>query len=207
MFSGPIVWRGIIYSILMLISKLLCGAWLIRLSLSISAPAVLRRSVRVIKAVHVPHLWHGKAGNIKAEAASRSQEHASTVQASITTDNEQDAITTEPLQSASPPTKPDIVSHSSPPGPNPVSLYPAAILGLAMVARGEIGFLISSLAESNGIFSAEGNEQVFLIVTWAIVLCTIVGPVCVGLLVRRVRKLEKARGEGARDVLGVWGVE
>jgi len=92
---------------------------------------------------------------------------------------------------------------------NPLSLYPAAILGLAMVARGEIGFLISSLAESNGIFSSGGNEQVFLIVTWAIVLCTLIGPVCVGLLVRRVKTLERervGRGDG-RYVLGVWGLE
>lgn len=78
-----------------------------------------------------------------------------------------------------------------------------------MVARGEIGFLISSLAESNGIFSSGGNEQVFLIVTWAIVLCTLIGPVCVGLLVRRVKTLERervGRGDG-RYVLGVWGLE
>jgi hypothetical protein len=85
-----------------------------------------------------------------------------------------------------------------------------------MVARGEIGFLISSLAQSNGVFGAGATEgsDIFLVVTWAVVLCTIVGPLAVGLLVRRVRNLEReaasvARREGdapARDVLGVWGV-
>lgn len=100
------------------------------------------------------------------------------------------------------------------PPPKPFSLYPAAILGLAMVARGEIGFLISALADSNGIFTSttvEGssNDQIFLIVTWAIVICTVVGPVGVGLLVRRVKRLEmlKEQGEAGRDVLGVWGVK
>jgi hypothetical protein len=48
-------------------------------------------------------------------------------------------------------------------------------------------------------------------VTWAIVLCTILGPLAVGLSVRRVKELQarkKKQHEGAeRDVLGVWGVE
>ncbi len=45
-----------------------------------------------------------------------------------------------------------------------------------MVARGEIGFLISAVAASNGIFSANGNgnqstSDIYLVVTWAILLC------------------------------------
>ena len=95
-----------------------------------------------------------------------------------------------------------------------------------MVARGEIGFLISSVAESKGIFrsasepepeSAGASSELFLLVTWAIVLCTVVGPICVGLVVRRIKKLEKLRAgtgagaaaggdRGSRDVLGVWGL-
>lgn len=84
-----------------------------------------------------------------------------------------------------------------------------------MVARGEIGFLISSIAESNGIFSSGANttsgaSPIFLIVTWAIVMCTIIGPLCVGLLVRRVKKLQEGMEKEGRvvrtDVLGVWGV-
>ena len=86
-----------------------------------------------------------------------------------------------------------------------------------MCARGEIGFLISGVAESNGIFSPSGvasssePSDIFLVVTWAIVLCTIIGPLGVGLSVRRVKKLQERKNkqqEGAgRDVLGVWGVE
>ncbi|GAW26943.1 putative sodium hydrogen exchanger family protein [Rosellinia necatrix] len=86
-------------------------------------------------------------------------------------------------------------------------------MGCAMVARGEIGFLISSMAESQGVFrrpdeDASEASALFLIVTWAIFLCTILGPVCTGLLVRRIKGLEKASeaSRGARDVLGVWGV-
>jgi hypothetical protein len=88
------------------------------------------------------------------------------------------------------------------------------ILACAMTARGEIGFLISSVAESNGVFSSTGTagmeSDLFLIVTWAIVLCTIIGPLGVGLSVRRVKKLEEKKNvenEGSgKDVLGVWGV-
>ena len=86
-----------------------------------------------------------------------------------------------------------------------------------MIARGEIGFLISSLAEGAGIFSSgsenssDSGSDMFLVVTWAIMLCTIIGPVCVGLLVKRVKRLQsestRGRATGERlDVLGVWGV-
>jgi hypothetical protein len=87
--------------------------------------------------------------------------------------------------------------------------YAPALLGLAMAARGEIGFLIASVAESHGIFSPSTSsgrspsaipggtdDELYLVVVWAIVLCTIVGPVAVGGLVRRIKRLE-AHGQGA----------
>lgn len=108
----------------------------------------------------------------------------------------------------------------------PRSLYPASILGMAMVARGEIGFLISSLGESSGVFSpaetsssssgVNNNEgkllaaasDIYLVITWAIMLCTIVGPVSVGTLVKRVKRLQEAHksGGGGDDPLGIWGL-
>ncbi|KAF2235869.1 hypothetical protein EV356DRAFT_522721 [Viridothelium virens] len=122
MFSGAVVWRGIVYSMLMALGKLLCGIWFI-----------------------------GHTTGTVTES-----DHA----------------------------EPDIRR----------SLYSAAILGSAMVARGKIGFLGSSLAASNGIFDPRGNAaDVFLIVTWAIVLCTILGPVAVGLLMRRLRAWQKRK--------------
>ncbi|MDN5809188.1 MAG: cation:proton antiporter [Staphylococcus equorum] len=87
------------------------------------------------------------------------------------------------------------------------NIYPTSMLGLAMVARGEIGFLISSLAEAKGVFSPnsepkEGSSSdVYIIVTWAIVLCTFLGPVSVGLLVRRIKKLVSLDNHP----LGIWG--
>lgn len=82
-----------------------------------------------------------------------------------------------------------------------------------MVARGEIGFLVASLAESDGIFAEfgdntnQGSSEMYLVVIWAITLCTIVGPICVGTVVRRVKALQAQRvHSGMEDPLGVWGV-
>jgi len=82
-----------------------------------------------------------------------------------------------------------------------------------MTARGEIGFLIASLAETTGLFASSsttnaGSSEIYLVVTWAIVLCTIIGPLSVGTLVKRVRRLQNG-SESNLDVggpLGIWGV-
>lgn len=81
-----------------------------------------------------------------------------------------------------------------------------------MVARGEIGYLIASLAETNGVFAQSSSNggrssEIYLVVIWAITLCTVVGPISVGTLVRRVKKLQKQRERsGDPDPLGVWGI-
>lgn len=80
-----------------------------------------------------------------------------------------------------------------------------------MVARGEIGFLISAVAENGGNFSlagAGGSSELFLIVIWAIILCTVAGPIAVGLLMKTVRRLqspEREQAEGGEDPMGIWG--
>jgi len=79
-----------------------------------------------------------------------------------------------------------------------------------MTARGEIGFLIASLAQSKGIFKqAEGDDaNVYLIAIWAIVLCTIAGPIIVGALVRDMKKtnVEEERDVHSMEMLGSWGI-
>lgn len=72
----------------------------------------------------------------------------------------------------------------------------ALLLGAAMCARGEIGFLIASLSQSSGTLSLKSRDQagvvisdgdqVFLVLIWAVVLCTILGPISVGLVVRKL---------------------
>lgn len=122
MFTGRLLWRGLVYSVLMAISKLICCLWLLRVK-------------------------------------SRSK-----------TNN-----------------------------------YAVPLLGLSMVPRGEIGFLVASLAESKGVFgnplSPGGSSEVYVIVVWAVVLCTMVAPICIGLLVRKIKLVDADGGSS----LGVWG--
>jgi hypothetical protein len=185
MFRGSIVWRGIVYAVLMAFGKLVCGLWLVRFSKNSGSN---KGTVsRLLSKLHLPpHLWGKSASSSRAGAPI-------TVASSSTSDR-----------------------RNSPNPLKPFSLHPPLILALAMCARGEIGFLISGVAESKGVFStpegmSNGPSEIFLVITWAIALCTIVGPLGVGLSVRRVKKLQERKSEQQegtdRDVLGVWGVE
>ncbi|KAK4213365.1 Hsp70 ATPase ssc1 [Rhypophila decipiens] len=65
----------------------------------------------------------------------------------------------------------------------PTSWAPATLLGTAMVARGEIGLIIIQIGLNETPFL---SQKAFVIAVWAIVLNTIIGPVGVGLLLKRV---------------------
>lgn len=58
----------------------------------------------------------------------------------------------------------------------------ATLLGMAMVARGEIGLLIIQLGLNETNFL---SEEAFLVCIWAIILNTIIGPLSVGFLLHR----------------------
>ncbi|KAK2594726.1 hypothetical protein QQS21_007576 [Conoideocrella luteorostrata] len=207
MFSRSIVWRGIIYTVLMTIGKVACGVWLLRLSLKSSIISRLKAQLLRLPRPGLKHFW----GRKSEEQASTTQEQA----------QELSIRTPTPEASSAPPraslarSEPAVAhSHTTTASTKPRSVYPAAIIGCAMTARGEIGFLISSIAESNGIFMSDSDRgtssDIFLVVTWAIVLCTILGPLAVGLVVQRVKKLQRGVEKDGRvireDVLGVWGL-
>ncbi|KAK8204658.1 Sodium/hydrogen exchanger family-domain-containing protein [Phyllosticta capitalensis] len=225
-FAGPVIWRGVIYTLLMLLGKLACGLWLVRFSVSTQLVERLRQSK--LRWSSVPHLVGASSSRDDAQSkaktknqdkqpatastarpqggAARSSKAPAPADVSITKNAAPSSSSPTPIADAAVTAS---TRNSSPDAAKPVSLYPAAIIGSAMVARGEIGFLISSVAQSKGIFS----DEIFLVATWAIMLCTIIGPLAVGLLVRRVKKLQLRKGradgrvEGGRDVLGVWGVD
>ncbi|KAI0503128.1 Sodium/hydrogen exchanger family-domain-containing protein [Xylaria bambusicola] len=202
LFKGQIVWRGIIYSILMIIGKLVCGLWLVRLPGSV--PDTIRSISSLIASKHSQVL--SKIRRCRPVPKTKPNSNSGLATETTSVQASQDLHLDEAT-----PSSPG--SDSATP-PKPLSLYPAAVMGCAMVARGEIGFLISSMAESQGVFrqvdeDASEASKFFLIVTWAIFLCTVAGPIGTGLLVRRIKKLEKAaepsRGGGGRGVLGAWG--
>jgi hypothetical protein len=214
MFRGSVIWRGLIYTILMAFGKLVCGLWLVRIPISPLIPPKLKAAAMRIHLPRVTHFWGASAtkSNAPPSIAQVKQDQAgvdTSPGASSSLETWSNDLTADGSTSAS-------RDHLSPHPPKPISLYPSSILGGAMVARGEIGFLISSVAESKGIFLSNANEtvgasQIFLVVTWAIVLCTIIGPLCVGFPVRRVKYLQAGVEKDGRnvrtDVLGVWGVE
>ncbi|OTA89275.1 hypothetical protein M434DRAFT_398691 [Hypoxylon sp. CO27-5] len=221
MFSGDVVWRGIIYSILMAIAKVLCGLWLVRFPISMGSLAekfgsFVSSRYRLLFS-RFRRNQKSNSSSLKETPAERAQPGPTSQDAGNSASRDGQGVLSlsqeEPRESATPSESNNALAGSATPA-KPLSLYPAAIISSAMVARGEIGFLISAVAESNGVFrrpsdgAGTGASVLFLIVTWAIVLCTIFGPICVGVLVRRVKKLErKAERTGARDVLGVWGVQ
>lgn len=120
-------------------------------------------------------------------------------------------------------TKPTLSAHEPPPSlpsPQPESCTPlstpipatplpprilastpaAIFMGVAMVARGEIGLLIAQLARGSSSSSSSGTPgllgaEPFLLCIWAILLCTLVGPISLGFIVRRW---------GVRINAGVW---
>ncbi|EJD52857.1 Sodium/hydrogen exchanger [Auricularia subglabra TFB-10046 SS5] len=73
------------------------------------------------------------------------------------------------------------------------SWVPALFVGSALVARGEIGVLIATVANSDGVL----NQDAYLEAIWAILLCTLLGPPVVGWIVRKWE----------REILeGPWGI-
>ncbi|CAH0021295.1 unnamed protein product [Clonostachys rhizophaga] len=208
MFSGSIIWRGIIYTILMIVGKLLCGAWLVPFGSPLQFITRLARRVPIFdKLVYKP----SSPGSQCANSAQTTDQVATTQSGD---GNNQDGVDLNPLPDRASQRTSAETRNSTPNPKQPKSVYPACIVGLGMVARGEIGFLVAALAESKGIFGRpSGSSQpseLFLVVTWAISLCTVIGPICVGLLVNRVKRLEtlsrQGSAEGRANVLGAWGV-
>ncbi|KAJ5373747.1 Cation/H+ exchanger [Penicillium concentricum] len=190
MFSGQVVWRGIIYAMLMAIGKMITGLWLVRFS-----PSPVSGLVSTIKK---PFTYvHSYCAN--PQPISRNSNQSKKAPQRLATQDDSAEIS---------------CTHFSPrfphfPPPKPKSLYPPAILGLAMIARGEVGYLIASIAESKGMFSnesSEGPSEIYLVVIWAISLCTLIGPILVGTLVRRVKKLQQLKVDMGADPLGAYGI-
>jgi hypothetical protein len=201
MFSGQVVWRGIIYAMLMAFGKMVTGLWLVRFS-----PSPVAGLLYIIQK---PFTYAHSCCSSPKVVSKRPKDKKPT-QGPATQDRTAEIPTTQDdsQPNESPLTASSRTSRISLP-PKPKSLYPSSILGLAMVARGEVGYLIASIAESQGIFSdgsSEGPSEIYLVVIWAISLCTLIGPILVGTLVRRVKQLQQSRGDTGSDPLGVWGI-
>lgn len=206
MFTGTILWKGIIYTTLMFLAKFVCGFWLMRV------PGLTTRALVRVKPKSGTRS-HSENGQPRAPNTNDPKPAESPPASSVIGVPSQGIISHRPQHDPEPESvepseklsSSTAKQHSTETSPKPISLYPGCILGCAMVARGEIGFLISAIAESKGIYGEEPNGPIFLVVTWAIMLCTIIGPLLVGTLVKRVKHLELRSSNGASAVLGIWG--
>ncbi|RAH74439.1 cation:proton antiporter [Aspergillus aculeatinus CBS 121060] len=225
MFRGDIFWRGVIYAILMFFGKVVTGTWLVRFTFG-PVSSLVRTLTAFFSYVRLacarsPQATSAKVKNKTTKKEKARSRDSNTVAADQSTDKVAGSGTSasngnnsSQRASASSTARdhpwPERASSSSSLPPKPRSLYPSSILGLAMVARGEIGYLIASLAESKGIFGqgpTGGSSDTYLVVVWAISICTLLGPICVGTLVRRIKTLQQQRiNSGGPDPLGVWGI-
>ncbi|OKL58483.1 hypothetical protein UA08_06036 [Talaromyces atroroseus] len=215
MFHGNVVWRGIVYALLMALGKIVTGIWLVRVSASPVAGfmAVFKKAFSYATSF-MPVKFCKDSKRKKGIDTSEKKKKESRSHEGPTRSNNDTTSASQPSLRARPD---DVVAQTEPSSllPKPKSLYPPSILGLAMIARGEVGYLIASLAQSQGIFdndsngssSGSGSSDIYLVIIWAISICTLIGPIAVGFLVRRVKRLQEARGDtGTGDPLGVWGI-
>lgn len=163
--SHRVVWRGIIYSILMVIAKMAVGLWM--LIWPASGHPTSRSSLLPVD--KTPPSVNGKRQTLVYPSGAGEE----TPEASMTS-------------------------------PEPSRVRSALLLGVAMVARGEIALIIAQLARpllvdsdvtSSTISSTDdtGNsviatttpvpdEEAFAVVIWAVLLSTVVGALGVGVL-------------------------
>ena len=213
------MWRGIVYTVLMAFGKLLTGMWLVRFDLP---------SPRPLDYFNISLLpswccWGrskpraNKKGLVSRKKMTQLQgEAGNNIEMMAATESQQQVVDPECRNHQSHEVARNIHQKRTK-TLKPLSLYPASIIGTAMISRGEIGFLIASIAESRGIFASTsfpgptargGSSEIYLIVIWAVILCTIIGPVSVGTLTRRLKKFQtKERSRPSNiDPPGIWGV-
>lgn len=152
LWTREAIWRGLVYSLLMLIGKFVVGMWIPIWSVT----------------QHDPR---------KAKEKENLQQQQPTAKAG------------HPLETTT-------SSHHSPSHSTALgsSLSPALLLGMAMVARGEIGLLIVEIGYNSTSYV---SPQGFTTAIWAILLNTIIGPVCAGMWI-------KFRGAPIKE--GPWGL-
>ncbi|KAK4053402.1 hypothetical protein OIV83_001567 [Microbotryomycetes sp. JL201] len=130
LFTGRLVWRGIVFALLMSLGKVLVGTAV----LLVDAACSLIRANR------------SSAASSLERDASEDQNNAAG-------------------------------AHES--------ALAASFLGFAMVARGEIGILVLQVAHNSLGKARILGDEAYLVGLWAVVLCTIIGPVVFAIIVKK----------------------
>jgi Kef-type K+ transport system membrane component KefB len=152
LFTATVAWRGIAFGLISIITKSVTGLWIL--------------------------LWPTSAEAALTPDVLQLETNMSSCQ---TLDNP-----AQPAQPANslPQSRADRKSNCTRicRVPDEHSVLVSLLLGMSMIARGEIGLLISNIAYTqNGPLQQES----FLVCIWAILICTVIGPIGVGILARR----------------------
>ena len=156
LFGGTTVWQGVVYSLVCLFSKLVCGVFVL-----------------------VDHVWK-RWRTSKPRRTSPPKSSTRTAPADNSSNRAGETDASNSSGSTFPP------SDSSDKQRTP-SLWPVTtLLGSAMVARGEISLLIANVARETSPELMPAD--LFYLVIWATLVCTILGPVAVGIIVKRMER-------------------
>jgi len=191
LFHGPVVWRGMVYTVLMVLGKCATSVWLF-------AFPVLNKFINTFTS-RIPQFKRRTQGDYISTQIPPKPIHPLT---QIVTDSE---MTSKPTISDGL----DINHHHPPSHDNSHAtktsqkyMYAAFLLSFAMTTRGEIGFLIAGVGQSIDILAP---EDVYLVVIWAVILCTLLGSIGVGIVVFFIKKAAIRLEVGPSEILGMWG--
>lgn len=178
MFSGRTVWKGFVYAGLCAFGKLIAGFWLM------IADAFVSRKTKPEFKVNNTSLELREVGNgVQVE----DEDEIEVERQSSPNNNES--------------SDQDINLASVPKTSKARSWAPSMLLGLSLVARGEIGFIILNISREAGIIggcSTGNGAEAFEAGVWSIVLNTLGGPIAVGILLRSKGLIEEIMS-------GHWG--
>ncbi|PSR72888.1 hypothetical protein PHLCEN_2v11255 [Hermanssonia centrifuga] len=179
LWKPSILWRGVVYAALMCLAKLAVGFPIAIWTVFPPRDGLVKKSNNGFfdSWIHMLRLRR-KSSDDARHLPNPDTETATGVVNSDTLDSG------HPLDGTSPP--PSQTRYAGLRAAFPSS----AFMGIAMVARGEIGLLIAQIARIDSGSSSANNrgllgDEAFLVCIWAILLCTLIGPVGLGFVIRR----------------------
>lgn len=169
MFQSTTVWRGVIFAGLMAFAKVCAAGWIVLVDL-IEQKNAEKAAAKV----------QGQADAEQVQESNSISAHGASIDMLPVTTG---AIAPGQLAAAIVGgSTPDIGRHLEATAPSSkFSAWPASLfLGVALMSRGEIGFIVINMANRGGLL----DQQAFNVAIWAIVLNTLAGPISIGMLMR-----------------------
>lgn len=171
LFEGRVVWQGFVFGGLMLVAKALAGAW----------PALFGYIEELTAKTCA---LHERAHQTSTSAASERRERELEITELREIAGLESSLSERGLLS------PTIATTQR----KAIWWAPSLLLGLSLIARGEIGFLIIGLARESGLVgvsiasadqaTSNAAERSYLVAIWALIINTLAGPVLVGIMVK-----------------------